>query len=447
VLVAGGAYGSVLSSAQLYDPVSGTWSNTGSMITARRLHTATLLPNGKVLVAGGDSGGSLTNAEVYNPATGTWTPTASLAAARSGHREALLRDGTVLVAGGASGGVLSSAELYDPTTGTWSNTSPMVYGRWYFSMTPLANGKVLAAGGVGSTDWLTNSELYDPITKLWTPTGSLNTARDLHTATLLPGGKVLVAGGINNGLIFFSAELYDPATELWTLTTPMNSRREEHTATLLTDGTVLVAGGYGISPYLTGAEVYDPGFAAIDSARPLVDTLASPLKLGQSLTITGSRFRGVSESSGGGTADSRSDFPIVQFRSVESGRTMFLLSTNWSTNSVASTAVWNFPPGAALATVFVNGIQSTSAIVNISVPVPTPPQLTGSRILTNGAFQFGFTNAVGALFGALATTNLSLSSSNWTALGSVAEIAPGQFQFTDLAATNIARRFYRVRSP
>ena len=96
---------------------------------------------------------------------------------------------------------------------------------------------------------------------------------------------------------------------------------------------------------------------------------------------------------------------------------------------------------------FVNGIQSTSSIVNISVPIPLPTTLTSANKSTNGSFQFSFTNSVGALFGVLATTNLSLPQTNWTPLGGVAENSPGQFQFTDPEATNTPQRFYRFRSP
>ena len=61
-----------------------TFDNTGSLNTARELHTATLLPNGKVLVAGGqNNSGYLTSAELYDPASGTWTATGSLNTARS----------------------------------------------------------------------------------------------------------------------------------------------------------------------------------------------------------------------------------------------------------------------------------------------------------------------------------------------------------------------------
>jgi hypothetical protein len=66
--------------------------------------------------------------------------------------------------------------------------------------------------------------------------------------------------------------------------------------------------------------------------------------------------------------------------------------------------------------------------------------------LANGYFEFTFTNTPGALFNVITTTNLLLPMTNWTALGGITEISPGQFQFTDQQVTNCPCRFYRVRS-
>src|SRR6266513_7119 len=74
-----------------------TFVVTGSLATARAGqpsgHTATLLPNGKVLVAGGGDGSILASAELYDPASGTWSATGSLATARFGYTATLMTNG------------------------------------------------------------------------------------------------------------------------------------------------------------------------------------------------------------------------------------------------------------------------------------------------------------------------------------------------------------------
>ena len=57
-----------LAASTLSFAASGTWSSTGTMISARDGHTATILTNGKILAAGGTNNGvALTSAELYNP--------------------------------------------------------------------------------------------------------------------------------------------------------------------------------------------------------------------------------------------------------------------------------------------------------------------------------------------------------------------------------------------
>ncbi len=169
VLIAGGARNSDVSyfseypnSTEVYDPATGTWAASGNLSAGRANHTATLLPDGKVLIAGGqiDVRGSytvLSSAELYDPATGTCTVTGSLIRAGSPDNPhdtaALLPNDKVLFVSTGYG-----AELYDPTTRLWSRTADLKFGGFLETVTLLTNGKVLVTGNRTTP----MGELYTP---------------------------------------------------------------------------------------------------------------------------------------------------------------------------------------------------------------------------------------------------------------------------------------------
>jgi hypothetical protein len=173
VLVTGGlSTSNTWASAEIYDPALGTWSQTGSMTAVRAGHTATLLFNGRVLVSGGSalySGSSpcdynvchSESAEIYDPVSGTWWETGSMRAGpRSYHLSTLLSDGRVLVSGGWYFASLASAEIYNPAhpNGPWSLTAVMSTDRGGHTSTLLPDGRVLVAGG----GFLASAEIYSP---------------------------------------------------------------------------------------------------------------------------------------------------------------------------------------------------------------------------------------------------------------------------------------------
>ncbi len=111
-----------LRSAQLLDPKTGQWVETGEMTTERDGHSAILLRNGKVLVVGGSDskGRDCTSAELYDIATGLWRPTGSLNHVHGNEKAVLEPDGKVRMPGGWDGSKMTDDELYDPNTEKWT---------------------------------------------------------------------------------------------------------------------------------------------------------------------------------------------------------------------------------------------------------------------------------------------------------------------------------------
>jgi len=276
VLVAGGTNNGVaLASAELYNPAAKTWASTGSMHVARAFAHAVLLSSGLVLIMGGCVNDCLSStikqAELYNPATGTFTVTGSMLQSRAEFAFTLLATGQVLVAGGCTAydangcaATTNKAEIYNPTSGTWTATTGMRAGRHAMTATRLPSGKVLVAGGAtGASDALNSSEIYDPVAKTWTLGAKMVQARSDYASMMLATGKVLFIGGENiNGVSIRNAELYNPSSGTFTATGSMVYSREEHTAVLLSNGNVLVSGRNKLtltaSIPLATAELYNP---------------------------------------------------------------------------------------------------------------------------------------------------------------------------------------------
>ncbi len=388
VLVAGGhrLTGSgeleALAGVEIYVPGAGAgeWTSPAALAEARSIHTATLLPDGRVLVAGGFTGTSgetdpygypgeqLGSAEVFDPATGGWTPAPALTDPRAGHTATLLPSGRVLVAGGfivrPDGDVdmLRSAEIYDPATGQWAPAAPLLDQAGRHTATLLPSGKVLLAAGERSQAGLDtfSAQLYDPAADSWEFAADLAFPSDpatnnnprpnfgrhaYHTATLLPSGEALIFAGTQpvtiTGTTYLGEylDVYHPATDTWTRfprdIVGLGDRRRFHTATLLPSGEVLAAGGLqpecgepstcGSPDALDSAVLVDPGIP--DPAvrgRPQITPPppppppSPPWQVGYEspIMVTGLGFGGDSEAAGG-SGSSAANLPLIQLRSLE----------------------------------------------------------------------------------------------------------------------------------
>jgi hypothetical protein len=287
VLLAGGACTpaigqctpSGISSAELYDPASGTFTATANMLAVHACANALPLPNGKALVLGGGPGP--VTAEIFDPDTRTFT------AANGPNSRELLQCPTAILL--ANGKVLIApdppyygppespiVEIFDPATGQYTTTG-LLFGPGNLDIaggaivTLLNSGLVLFAGledtvcssgGCDVTAFNAATWLFDPASNSAQTSGSMPAAKVMFTHTLLQDGTVLLTGGLGNNTMS-TAELYDPKSGTFSSIGKMSTGRYLHTATLLNDGRVLIVGGVVTGNASgTSAELYYPARSA-----------------------------------------------------------------------------------------------------------------------------------------------------------------------------------------
>ncbi len=148
LLISGGnnSLGSI-AQCEVFNPLTGKWFLTDSLLIERGWHSAVLLPNGRVLLTGGGNLDSLFifTCELFDPVTEKWEITGVTSFPHHSHTSVLLADSLVLLAGG----VISPAswEIFNPGTFSSMYLSTLPFQKYGSTIHLLHDGRVISIGG------------------------------------------------------------------------------------------------------------------------------------------------------------------------------------------------------------------------------------------------------------------------------------------------------------
>jgi hypothetical protein len=162
-----------VNTVQRWNPSTGTWTSGANMPTARAGHhyNQVTLADGRVLMTGGINITSIltaatttpTNAaEAYNPTTNTWQ-SFPMPTARVLHSATRLADGRVVVCGGAQGTLttptsIANVDVFTPASNSWSSAPALTGPRSSHVGHVLPDGTLVLFGGQGATTTLSSIE-------------------------------------------------------------------------------------------------------------------------------------------------------------------------------------------------------------------------------------------------------------------------------------------------
>jgi hypothetical protein len=262
------------------------WQQKTPMSTARGQTGVVAHPYGKIYVFGGYAGGNaISTMEVYDIVTNTWSSASPLPVNDRGMASAIDDSGFIY----SFGGIQNNSYRYNPTTNTWAPIpAPPSLLIWEAAAVTGADGRIYVFGGQQTSGYpYPNVQIYDPATSTWTQGSAMPTARYQLGAVLGKNGLIYTIGGRDSttGNPVGVVDIYNPSTDTWSTGAPMPTPRNQFGIALAPDGTIYTIGGKinylnNTTPFFNTVEVYNP---ATDSWRP--DT-SLPTALGELSAVT-----------------------------------------------------------------------------------------------------------------------------------------------------------------
>ena len=185
------------------DGTVGSWTNTSSLLTARKGQDSTASRRGYLYVLGGRNATYFNDVEFtslnQDGILGAWQTTTSFSIARQAH-SAIVYNDYIYVAGGLNSSALAVQDVQyaplntDGTIGAWDTTSSLPSGRYHFSLIA-HNDFLYAVGGSGDGAAIAADVLYAYIND----DGSISS---WHSTTPLPSPRVQNVTRVFNDNLF-----------------------------------------------------------------------------------------------------------------------------------------------------------------------------------------------------------------------------------------------------
>jgi len=383
VLVEGGEYnnfqGNETNMGSIYDPVADKWTVVNPPTNWRTIgdSPAVILPDGTFMMG---QGGQPAKLQVnFNASNLTWTSVGTGKA--DGFSEegfALTPEGKVLTVDCEDG---TNSELYDPSSQAWStagstiNVLPNSGGLGIVpEMGPLVqrpDGTIVAFGAT------THNSIFDTTSGTWSKGPDYPGGNDIADGmgTLLPDGNILVftSPGVFAGTgTFFEFTTSNTFVQAPNTVSGQTLQSWQGRLLGLPTGQVLYTAADGAS---SDTEVYTPIGGPKAAWRPVITGGPQTVTHGQTFTLSGKQFNGLSAGSTyGDDGQNATNYPIVVIRNKATGHFSFTRTHNFSSgiatgNTTVSTdfdVPAGIETGASTIYVVANGIASGGKAITVN---------------------------------------------------------------------------------